>query len=138
SASVASPTRLNASRYRRWLCCLMICSNAIAPGALAGGWLGERREGSRRGSVTGVEKGSSMRSKNRPGRRVPGCRTAPPCSLHFVASHEPRSPNLGRADDGLDGPALPVLPAPVLSATPALHRDDRRASGGQGRPSLPA
>src|SRR5437773_11925284 len=46
------------------------------------------------------------------------------------------APHLRRADDGLDRPALPLLPAPGLLTRAALHRDDyhRRAHPRRCRP----
>ena len=38
-----------------------------------------------------------------------------------------RSPAVHRPDDGLDGPALPVLPAPRHAPCAAVHRDDHGA-----------
>ena len=44
---------------------------------------------------------------------------------------------LRRADDGLDGPALPVLPAPDLASRTALHRDGDRAGARARRRAAP-
>ena len=40
-----------------------------------------------------------------------------------------RAPFLRRADDGLDRPALPVLPSPADAARADLHRDDHHRRG---------
>ena len=49
-----------------------------------------------------------------------------------------RSSILRRADDGLDGPALPVLPPPADAARAALHRDGDGAGDPARRPRAAA
>ena len=54
------------------------------------------------------------------------------------ANESPVAPRLRRADDGLDRPSLPVLPAPHRAPRAALHRDDHeRRAGARRRPASP-
>src|SRR5262245_31642306 len=64
----------------------MTCSKSVAAGLRTSAWSRERRSGSSNGSTIGVEIGSSIVLEHKHGARVPGCRTGPSCSLHFVAN----------------------------------------------------
>ena len=57
---------------------------------------------------------------------------------HLKAHDRPGAPLLRRADDGMDRPALPVLPSPAHAPRAALHRDADHRRGAARRPRAAA